>query len=105
MGRVTWKLREETVKDYDKEMKRLYGQNNSVETVNEDGAYSNGSGEVSQDSGWMGTTEEVKTNNGDNAYPEFPDHIVIGTNTSVYVMMAGVLWPTRIIIEGRSVTL
>ena len=85
--------------DYDEAMKRAY--DTGERTNDTDEASNDMSGEETCQNEWSGTTANVYRVPDYVGEREFPDNVVIGTNTRVFVLMAGVLWPTRVIIQDQ----
>jgi hypothetical protein len=85
--------------DYDEAMKRAYDVGERANDADE--ASNDLSEEDTCQNEWSGATANVYMVPDYVGEREFPENIVIGTNTRVFVLMAGVLWPTRVIIQDQ----
>jgi hypothetical protein len=83
---------------YDDEMRRMYGAEDRMSDTGETSRDMGGENDYQNE--WL-TTERNNTMPEQFELREFPDNVVIGTNTRVFVFMAGALWPTRVLIGDR----
>ena len=80
-------------KSYDEAMKDAYGEERSSDSGNERNSDVTDEGSYQNEWPRVVVPEYYEQR-------EFPSYVVIGTNTVVYVQMARVIWPARVIIEG-----